>query len=269
MRNSDSSKGDATYLLASPGQRWNLARTLLVLVVALVLAACGTRDPQPLRLREPVWQSGETSIYRVTNREGEVVGNAHHEIRASGEHVADDGWTFYRQIEDVGISEVVTVEVQASGYLPIYSQMTRLTAEGQQVVEATHNRAQIDIALTNQRGATVYERVNVPSDVRDERTILALLRTLPFERGYTAFINSFLPVTGTTDRLSLRLIDEQTITVPLGTFDTWAFQVQGNGQTTQVWIAKEAPHPIIKYVDGRSQGTFELIEFEPDGQAQE
>lgn len=239
------------------------------LLIAVLLAACGSAEPQPLLLSEAVWQSGETSIYRVTNREGDVVGNAQYEISADGDHLAEDGWTFRRQIDDVDVSEVVTVEVRARGYLPVYSYMTRTTAQGRQVVEADYDRAQIDIALTNQQGATVYERVNAPSDVRDERTILPLLRTLPFDQGYATFMNSFLPISGITERFALRLVRDEEVTVPLGTFDTWRFEVRTTDRTTQVWIAKEAPHPIVKFVDGRSQGTFELIEFKPEGSIQE
>jgi hypothetical protein len=233
------------------------------------MEACGSAEPQPLLLGEPVWQSGENSIYRVTNREGNVVGNAQYEIIANGEHLEEDGWTFHRQIEDVGVSEAVTVEVQSQGYLPVYSYMTRTTPEGQEVVAAEYNRAQIDIALTNQQGATVYERVNAPSDVRDERTIVPLLRTLPLNQGYATFINGFLPITGITERFSLRLVRDEEITVPFGTFDAWRFDVRTTDRTTQVWIAKEAPYPVVKFLDGRSQGTFELIEFEPGGSAQE
>jgi hypothetical protein len=248
----------------SPFRIGNLWRASFVLASILLMMACAAPDPQPLLLGDPVWQSGEVSTYRVTNREGNVAGTAQVEIQSGGEQV-EDGWTFNRQIVDVGVSETVTVEVQARGYIPVSSTTIRTQAQGQQVVEATHNQAQIDITLTNQQGATVYERVNAPSDVRDERTILSLLRTLPLRQEYATFINSFLPLTGFTERFAIRILGSEQVTVPAGVYDAWVVEVKTTDRTTRAWIAKEAPYPLVKFVEGRSQGTFELTNFEPGG----
>jgi hypothetical protein len=248
----------------SPFRIGNLWRASFVLASILLMVACAAPDPQPLMLGDPVWQTGEVSTYRVTNREGNVAGTAQVEIQSGGEQV-EDGWTFHRQIVDMGVSETVTVEVQARGYIPVSSTTIRTQAQGQQVVEAIHNQAQIDITLTNQQGATVYERVNAPSDVRDERTILSLLRTLPLRQGYATFINSFLPLTGLTERFAIRILGSEQVTVPAGVYDAWVVEVKTTDRTTRAWIAKEAPYPLVKFVEGRSQGTFELTNFEPGG----
>lgn len=244
---------------------WNWWRAAFVFASILLMVGCAAPDPQPLLLGDPVWQSGEISSYRVTNREEAVVGTARIEIQAGGEQLTGDGWTFQRQVTDVGISEAVTVEVRAAGYIPVFSTTVRTQAGGQQIVEATHDQAQIDIALTNQQGATVYERVNAPSDVRDERTILPLLRTLPLRQGYATFINSFLPLTGLTERFAVRILGSEQVTVPAGVYDTWVVEVRAAERTTRAWIAKEAPYPLVKFVEGRSQATFELTNFEPGG----
>jgi hypothetical protein len=239
---------------------------MIFVFVAIILAVgCASPDPQPLQLGEPVWQSGESSTYRVTNREGNVVGTAQVEITANDDSLVGEGWTFQRQIVDVGVSEAVTVEVQTRGYLPTYSATTRTLTQGQQVIEATHNQAQIDIALTSAQGMTVYERVNAPSDVRDERTILPLLRTLPLRQGYATFINSFFPLTGFTERFAIRIVRNEQVTVPAGVYDTWLVEIKTTDRTTRAWIAREAPYPLVKFVEGRSQGTFELTNFEPRG----
>lgn len=243
----------------------NLWKMVSIFVLIFLAAGCASPDPQPLLLGDPVWQSGERSTYRVTNREGNVVGTAQVEITADGDAVEGQGWTFHRQIVDIDVSEAVTVEVRARGYIPIVSATIRTLAQGQQVIEATHNQAQIDIALTSAKGATVYERVNAPSDVRDERTILPLLRTLPLRQGYATFINSFFPLTGFTERFAIRIIRSEQVTVPAGVYNTWLVEMKTTDRTTRAWIATDAPYPLVKFVEGRSQGTFELTNFEPGG----
>ncbi|MBX3002255.1 MAG: DUF3108 domain-containing protein [Caldilineaceae bacterium] len=248
---------------------WDLWWMIFAFVAIILVVGCAAPDPQPLLLGEPVWQSGERSTYRVTNREGNVVGTAQVEITADNDFVAGEGWTFQRQIVDIGVSEAVTVEVQARGYLPTFSATTRTLAQGQQVIAATHNQAQIDIALTSAQGSTVYERVNAPSDVRDERTILPLLRTLPLRQGYATFINSFFPLTGFTERLAIRIVRSEQVTVPAGVYNAWLIEARTTDRTTRAWIATEAPYPLVKFVEGRSQGIFELTNFEPGNSLEE
>ncbi|MEZ4830620.1 MAG: DUF3108 domain-containing protein [Caldilineaceae bacterium] len=174
----------------------------------------------------------------------------------------DSGRTFRRVINDIGVSETATVTVQSLGYLPLHSLTVRNSSGAQEIVEADHDRGQVDITITNQQGATVYERVNVPSDSRDERTLLPLLRTLPLRQGYAANINSVYPLTGFTERFSIRILGSETVTVPAGTFDTWQIELKTTDRATRAWVGKEAPHPLVKFIEGRSQATFELVSFQ-------
>lgn len=242
----------------------------LVMALALLLAACGTSTPEALVLGDPVWQAGERSEYRVTNREDVVAGSAVIEINAaedaSAEDAPDGDWVFRRVINDIGVSETATVTVQSLGYLPLHSLTVRSTGNASEIVEADHERGQVDIAITNQQGATVYERVNVPSDSRDERTLLPLLRTLPLRRGYAANINSVYPLTGFTERFSIRILGSEEVTVPAGTFDTWQIELRTTDRTTRAWVGQEAPHPLVRFIEGRSQATFELSTFSAGGE---
>jgi hypothetical protein len=243
----------------------NLLLLLFVLVVTIGVGGCGAGPRQPLLLGEAVWQSGERSLYQVTNREGRVVGAAHITIEMGGEHI-DEGWTFRQEIGDIGVSEISTVEAQRRGYIPVHSYMVRISDGGRrQVVEAEYDRAEVNIALTSLQGSTVYERVNVPSDVRDDRTILSLVRTLPLAQGYVTAMNSFLPITGLMERQAIRVVRGEQITVPAGSFDTWLVELKTPARTTRAWIAKESPHILVKFVEGRSQATFDLTDYEPGG----
>ncbi|MDE0199974.1 MAG: DUF3108 domain-containing protein [Caldilineaceae bacterium] len=223
------------------------------------LSACGSSPPQPLIFGDPVWTDGETSVYRVTNREDRIVGTAAFQVNHRQQ---DGGWTLLREIIDAGVSEQATIEMQPVGYRPVYSHLVRTFGGGKQVVETQFEGAQVDIALTNRQGATVYQRVQVPSDIRDERTLLLIMRALPLAQGYATRINSFLPIAGQMERVALQVRRKENVTVPAGSFDTWVVELKANDRTTRAWVAQAAPFPVVKFIDGRSQATFELTGFE-------
>lgn len=231
------------------------ARLALLLFLVLVSCACSAQ-PQPLIFGEPVWEDGETSAYRVTNREGRIVGTALFQVR-----LQENGWTLIREI-NAGSSERATIEIEPAGYRPLYSHLVRADGAGNQVVEAQFAGVQVEIALTNRQGAKVYERVQVPSDIRDERTLPLIVRTLPLAQGYATRINSFLPVVGQMERVAVQVRRAETVTVPAGAFDTWVVEFKSNERTTRAWLAQTAPFPVVKFIDGRSSATFELVSFE-------
>ena len=232
----------------------------LFLLSALLLSACSAR-PQPLIFGEPVWADGETSAYRVTNREDRIVGAATFRVQAGGQHLQDGGWTLIREITDAGQIEQATIEMQPLDYRPVYSNLVRSGGGGRQVVEARIAGSQVDITLTNRQGATVYERVQTPSDIRDERTLLLILRALPLAPGYATRINSFLPVVGQMERVSVQVRRTEAVSVPAGQFDTWVVELKSNERTTKAWVAQTAPFPVVKFIDGRSRATFEMTEY--------
>lgn len=237
------------------------AFTLSSFIFLLISLAACSAQPQPLVFGEPVWADNETSSYRVTNREGLIVGTATFQVRQGLEWAQQDGWTLYREIIDAGVSERATIEMQPVGYRPLYSHLERTGGSGSQVVEAQISGGQVEIALTNRQGATVFERVQVPSDIRDERTLLLIMRALPLTRGYATRINSFLPIVGRMERVALQVRRAESVTVPAGAFDTWVVELKTNELTSRVWVVQTAPFPVVKFIDGRSQATFELTAF--------
>ena len=254
---------------------WTATRLAPLLFSVIILSACSVR-PQPLIFGEPVWADGETSAYRVSNREGRIVGTATFEVQfrprqvredavgedeKGGQLLQEEGWTLIREINDAGRSERATIEMQPLGYRPVYSHLVRTDVDGKQVVEAQFAGAQVDIALTSRQGATVYERVQAPSDIRDERTLLLILRALPLAQGYATRINSFLPVVGKMERVAVQVRRTETVTVSAGSFDTWVVELKSNERTTKAWVARTAPFPVVKFIDGRSRATFELTSF--------
>ncbi len=238
---------------------WNSWAGIFVLVAGLLLAACGGAEPQPLIFGEPAWRSGENSHYQVTDRTGKLAGTAMVSLIVGNEE-NPDGWTLRREIS-AGQFEVATILMTGGGYGPVKSYLTRTDDSGTQKVEAVKDRAQVDIALTDRTGATTYQRVSVPSDIRDERTLLTLARSLPLAEKYATRINSFLPIVGIVETVTVEVRKREQVTVPAGEYDTWLVDFSTPDRTTQAWIGVDAPHPVVKFIDARSKGLFELTEF--------
>ncbi len=240
-------------------QLWNSWTGIFVLAVGLLLVACGGPEPQPLIFGGPVWRSGENSHYQVTDRTGQPAGTAMVMLIAGNEE-NPGGWTLRREIT-AGQFEVATILMAAKGYDPVKSYLARVDDGGTQQVEAVKDRSQVDITLTDRAGATTYERISVPSDIRDERTLLTLARTLPLANGYATRINSFLPIVGIVETVTVQVRKQEQVKVPAGEFNTWKVDVSTPDRTTQAWIGVDAPHPVVKFIDARSKGLFELTEF--------
>ena len=100
--------------------------------------------------------------------------------------------------------------------------------------------------------------------MRDERSLLHILRTLPLAEGYVTRINSFLPVVGKQERVTVSVTGQAEVTVPAGTFPAWEVRLESpDKRITTAWVGQEAPYPVVKFIDGRSKATYELVEFVP------
>jgi hypothetical protein len=70
-------------------------------------------------------------------------------------------------------------------------------------------------------------------------------------------------VVGLLDRVDLQVIKQEQVTVPAGVFDTWLVRFDAGDSRTDAWISVAPPHPLVKYVDGRNGGVFELAVYQP------
>jgi hypothetical protein len=232
------------------------------LLLALLLTACGRPQAQALVTNEVPWQEGEVSTYAVTDLNDVYAGSAQITIMPDAREDGQQGWEIRRDLSTQGDSEILIVQVSPKGVRPNSSQLVRKDSSGEEEVTAIYDRGQVDLTLTTHRDITTYERINVPSDARDSRTLLLLARSLPLAVDYAVHINSFMPITGNLERILLWVEGQEEIEVPAGTFQTWHLILESElTDDTEAWIGVNAPYPLVKFLDGRSGGTFELNEF--------
>lgn len=247
------------HILSTWKSRW----LGVVLLGLLLFSAACSPEPRPLVFGEPVWGDGEVSVYRAVDRSGNVVGGVRYEIHAGGEHVDADGWTIRREVTDMSAQETAVIEVTGKGYLPVHVTLVRADGNGQEQVETAILKSNADLTLTDRLGNVTYQRINVPSDIRDERTLPVIVRALPLADRYLTRLNSFLPVVGVYERVTVQVKGQEEVTVPAGTFRAWKVVLETNSRSSTLWIGVDPPHPTVKIEDGRSRATFELVDFVP------
>jgi len=206
------------------------------------------------------WQSGEVSEYQVKDVNGNPAGIASALINAASDESA--AWLVQRSI-DVGSAQEQTVATLNSLYSPVTSVLTRTIGTERQIVKANYQGSQVQLELTSAQNVTTYDRRSITSDAYENATLFALLRTLPRQEGYAARINVFSPSPGVQETFVVHVIEREQITVPAGVYETWKLELTTNNNTTTAWVSEQAPHPLVKYEDGRIQATFELASFEP------
>ena len=250
-------------------QQFNLNLTIkliLNLLILSALAACGgNANIQALRFNGAPWADGEVSVYEVTDLNEQYAGTAQFTIIAGGDQVSESGWTIYRVINAQGETEMVEVQVDTKSLRPKFASLMRTKEDTSQRVETIYDGSQADLTLTTDMDVTTYERINIPSDARDQRTLLQLVRALPLESRYATRISSFLPITGVLQRVVLSVSGQEQVSVPAGSFQTWHIQIDEGEIQSEAWVHTERPYQLIKFIDGRTQGTFELTEYQAAG----
>lgn len=238
-----------------------LSKTFVLFFLLAALSGCGQPEVQPLIFAGAPWQDGEVSLYRIVDDGDEFAGTMRFDISQ-----ADDGWTVRREIVARGDNEIVLVETTGDTLKPSAADLTRIGPAGTESVKTTYSGAQVDMELTTVQDVTTYQRSQIPSDARDQRTILMMLRALPLDTRYAVRFNSYLPVADLLDRVTLVVRAQEEVDVPAGRFDTWKVELDTGDSDTTAWIGVEAPYPLVKYEDSRSGAGYELMEFTPAGE---
>lgn len=238
------------------------AAWLIAMVLASLLAACtGSATPQPLRFGPAPWQSGEQHTLAITNADGQPAGMLTYLLTAGTDENGALEWVLERSVDSLGLQESITVKMSDAGFRPKSAYLERSDREGSERVDAQYNSGQVDMELTTRRNVTTVQRVSVPSDARDMVTMPMILRGLPLASGYATQLNLFLPIAAQLERVTVRVTGEEEITVPAGTFTTYAVDVESGDAVSKLWFAQAAPHQLIKYQDGRNKAVFELSDY--------
>ena len=232
-------------------------------VVALFVASCGRPEPTPLLFEAAPWTSGEQHTMSLTNADGQQVGSAVYTLNSTVDSTGQPAWGFERQILALGSQEVITVTMDAQGFRPQASRLARSNEGSQESVDAQYGSGQVDMLLNTRQNIMTTQRASVPSDARETVTLPMLLRALPLAKGYATELNVYMPVAGQLERIEVQVTGEETVQTEAGSFATWVVELNTRDSQSKAWIAQEAPHVLVKYLDGRNKATLQLTQYQP------
>jgi hypothetical protein len=230
-----------------------------VVVAVMSLAGCGGPQIQPLIFNAAPWQANESSTYQLTDMNGAYAGTARYDLT----QLADKQWNLRREINSQGTQEIIAVDMSEKGFTPSDSTLIRIDKDGTEKVSAKYNGDEVNMELTTKLNVMTNQRVSIPSDAREQATLIMIARALPLAEGYAARLNVFLPVVGILDRVTLEVVGSEKVTTLAGDFDTWHVRMKTDNSQTEAWISKQAPYPVVRFIDSRNGGTFELSDFQP------
>jgi hypothetical protein len=232
--------------------------TLLLGALVGLVMGCGQAEVQPLRFNAAPWQPNEMSLYELTDINGNYAGTARYDLT----QLEDATWNLRREINAQGTQEIIVVDMGESGFRPLQSALFRIDGDGTEIVNTVYSGSEANLELTTKQKVMTVERISIPSDAREQATLVMLLRALPLAANYAVRLNVFLPIVGTLDRVTASVVGEEQVTTPAGTFATWHVRMATADSETEAWVAQAAPYPVVKFIDSRNGGIFELSEFQ-------
>jgi hypothetical protein len=231
--------------------------------IALLLVSCDRPEPTPLLFEAAPWASGEQHTMSLTNADGQQVGSAVYTLSTMVDGAGEPAWAFERQIAALESQEVITVTMDAQGFRPQASHLSRSSGDSEESVDAQYGSGQVDMILSTRQNIMTTQRASVPSDARETVTLPMLLRALPLAKGYATEINVFMPVAGQFERIEAQVTGEEAVQTEAGSFATWVVELNTRDSQSKAWIAKEAPHVLVKYLDGRNKAILQLKQYQP------
>ncbi len=225
-----------------------LGPVLLAGWLTIMLAACGTVAAEPLRFAPAPWADGEVSLYDITGRDGASLGTAQWAWRRIPE-----GWS--------QTYEMVVAGRPDRGEVILSDSLTSLRSwreTGGKRYEATYGSTVITVTTREADERTTSKTLKRPVDSIDNDLGLQAQRALPLAAGYAARYSDVIPTTGAVAPIQVKVVEEEDVTVPAGTFAAWRVELDFGSGKHDAWYGKDAPRALLKYVNRASGAMFVL-----------
>lgn len=242
---------------SSPPVRSMRRLVLLLSLAALALAACSNSDDD-LIAREVVstipWDPPQSWTYNLLDDDDEI-GTGVLSVEGDGDDLV---FTQEFAIPDEDITDDVTVHASAADLSPVSAERTLDGGEGIRHCTADYSSPDVSVHDESDEG----ERDDVleyPSPSYDSWLDIFLWATIDFSVGYeTPYVDVLVCKLARPDLLGTRLkvVEQEEITVPAGTFDTWHLEIKSGGDTQDAWYTADDARTLVRY--DNSQLIFEL-----------
>jgi hypothetical protein len=248
------------------------ALTLLVASAALFASACSSASDTCKECVDIVagvpWTAPESHAYNL-KKDGDQQGVTTLSVKRDGANVVmttDSEGTN-------GTSDVSAVTADASTLKPVSATRTITDKDTRTLLEVTYEDVAKDqcdsgrVARIKQStfkppeaskaDSTRSNPLCVPDHAYDNDQSLFIWRAINFEKGAT--LTYWTITAGRRDKhlVTLTVQQQEQITVPAGTFDTWKVEIASERSRQNAWFTTTADHRLIQYVNNQGQ-SFQL-----------
>ncbi|MBN1341133.1 MAG: DUF3108 domain-containing protein [Phycisphaerae bacterium] len=212
---------------------------------------------------EPVaapWVDGEVMRLRLNSAAGGELGSmwwTADAAKSGGQAI----WRIesYMVITTGDMRQFTRVDAKEPSFLPT----TARTKNWMGDFRATYAGEKVDLTMFKGGKVVSSRQVKTPERVYDNEQAIALIRRLPLRKGYhTSFM--IFPVTGgVVVECRIKVIEQEKVTVPAGTFDAYRMTLQiyaGRVKALEhtLWISADKHRYLVKYDAGAA--LMELVE---------
>lgn len=236
--------------------RW-LGLTLLALLM-IVTACAGTETIASRNVIKAIpWDVPETTKYRVLDTDDKEAGTASFKVET-----VETGVRFTQHFDFPSRGFVNDAQVIADGQSlePVSTRFVIDGPDGRISCEAAYASGTVSVHRAGQDGER-DDTLALTDIFYDSWTDLFLWRTIDFAENFEITYGDTLACT--LDRtqkqnITLKVLQQESITTPVGTYDTWHLQIESSGETQDAWYSVDPQHLLVKYDNGEQ--TFELTQ---------
>jgi hypothetical protein len=237
------------------------AATLLLPLALLTLAACAQEESivSTSVITKIPWHAPETTKFRVLDHNDKEVGTGTFKIES--EDTGNLRFTQHYDFTIKGFTNDSQVVTEADTLRPISTRYIIDGPDGRLSCEAAYTNDKVTVHRVGQDGER-DDTLSLPKTHYDSWTDLFLWRTIDFKQDFTIEYGDSLSCTldrTQAQNITLNVKEQQSITVPAGTFDTWHVEIESGGSTQDAWYTSDAAHQLVKYDNGDE--TFELTDL--------
>lgn len=232
------------------------------LVAALALAGC--YSVADIKTRDIVstipWPDHEEATYVLVDRDDEEkeLGRGTLIIDRNSE----GQFEFQLNFSSNEGTDETSVLVDAATLKPDFVRRQRILGDERELLEAQYKPDEkvLDIkTVVNDKERAVPLGLD-EEHYYDNETSLFLWRTIAFAEHYKASYRTVLANQRSTRLVTVRVVGQQEITVPAGTFETWHLELRGEGGLRhEAWYATSPDHVLVQY--DNTQQLFKLTEY--------
>lgn len=250
--------------------------------LAVLLGGCSTAAPAASGAPSAEvfaavpWTAGERLEYRLLNIDGTQVGLGVLTTQPSADGRQLVLGQAYSGMPAPGVapaSDTIALTVDAQTLVPVQGVRETVapgasgTSDAATTTRTTWEyrpdgeRSQVTIRVEGARGSEAGMTVGaLDGPMYDNESSLWLWRGVPFVEGFEAPYVSVDAFARAQQRVSLRVPQQEEVTVPAGTFETWRILLRNGRAVRTAWISMAPPHEVVRWDNG--DVIFELLKTE-------